>query len=57
MLRAIVGIEIELTRLEGKWKASQNRGAADREGVAAGTLADGNAAMASLVRGDYLAGK
>jgi transcriptional regulator len=47
MLRAIVGIEIELVSLVGKWKVSQNRGEADREGVAAG-LAD--AAMASLVR-------
>lgn len=34
MLRAIVGIEIELTELTGKWKVSQNRSAADREGVA-----------------------
>lgn len=34
MLRAIVGIEIELTELIGKWKVSQNRSAADREGVA-----------------------
>jgi transcriptional regulator len=35
-LRAIVGIEIRLTRLLGKWKASQNRPAADRHGVVAG---------------------
>lgn len=33
MLGAIVGIEIPLTRLLGKWKVSQNRPAADREGV------------------------
>jgi len=33
MLRAIVGIEIELESLSGKWKVSQNRSAADREGV------------------------
>jgi transcriptional regulator len=39
MLKAIVGIEIELIALTGKWKVSQNRPAADREGVAAG-LAD-----------------
>lgn len=39
MLRAIVGIEIVLTALTGKWKVSQNRSAADREGVARG-LAD-----------------
>ena len=36
MLRAIVGIEIEITSLTGKWKASQNRSEADRAGVAAG---------------------
>ena len=39
MLRAIVGIEIVLTALTGKWKVSQNRSQADREGVARG-LAD-----------------
>ena len=39
MLRAIVGIEIELGALVGKWKVSQNRSAADREGVAAGLTA------------------
>jgi transcriptional regulator len=36
MLRAIVGIEIVLSSLTGKWKASQNRTAAEREGVARG---------------------
>ncbi|HVY08454.1 MAG TPA: FMN-binding negative transcriptional regulator [Burkholderiales bacterium] len=35
-LRAIVGIEIRLSRLVGKWKTSQNRNAADRAGVVAG---------------------
>jgi transcriptional regulator len=35
-LRAIVGIEIQLARLIGKWKASQNRPAADQKGVVAG---------------------
>jgi transcriptional regulator len=53
MLRAIVGIEIELTVLTGKWKASQNRSAADREGVAAGLDArstDDARAMAAAVR-------
>jgi transcriptional regulator len=48
MLGAIVGIEIELTSLIGKWKVSQNRDAADRAGVAA---ALGAHAMAALVRG------
>jgi transcriptional regulator len=51
MLRAIVGIEIPLTALVGKWKTSQNRSAADREGVAQG-LAERDPVMAALVRGD-----
>ena len=40
MLRAIVGIEIPLTRLVGKWKLSQNRSASDRAGVVAGLRAE-----------------
>lgn len=35
-LRAIVGIEIEIDRVEAKWKLSQNRSAADVAGVIAG---------------------
>lgn len=53
MLRAIVGIEIELTALTGKWKVSQNRSAADRAGTADGLAAQpGEAArrMADEVR-------
>lgn len=42
-LRAIVGIEIKLTRLVGKWKVSQNRNAVDREGVIAGLRESGDA--------------
>jgi transcriptional regulator len=38
MLSAIVGIEIGITRLEGKWKLSQNRDVADRAGVVRGLL-------------------
>lgn len=49
LLRAIVGIEIVVHRLDGKWKASQNRGAADRAGVASGLAADGHADSAALV--------
>lgn len=33
MVRAIVGIEVHITRIEGKRKLSQNRSAADRSGV------------------------
>jgi len=55
MLRAIVGIEIDVVRLQGKWKVSQNRSASDRAGVAAGldSVAGEQAqAMAALVRND-----
>ena len=54
MLGAIVGIEIPLARLSGKWKVSQNRTAADRAGVAEGLGSQGDAqaqAMANLVAG------
>ncbi|WP_434112849.1 FMN-binding negative transcriptional regulator [Paraburkholderia caffeinilytica] len=39
MLGAIVGLEIEVTRLVGKWKLSQNKEAADRRGAAEALLA------------------
>jgi transcriptional regulator len=39
-LRAIVGIEIEVTRVEGKFKLSQNRSAEDRTGVVMGLGSD-----------------
>ena len=48
-LRAIVGIEIELTSLQGKWKVSQNRSEADRAGVVQGLTAIGQEASAVLV--------
>lgn len=35
-LRGIVGLEIPICRLEGKWKASQNRTPAERNGVIVG---------------------
>ena len=41
--RAIVGIEIEVTRVEGKFKLSQNRSAEDRTGVVLGLEADATA--------------
>ena len=53
MLHAIVGIEIPVARLVGKWKISQNRSEADRLGVADGLAAEPAAdalAMAALVR-------
>jgi len=40
-LKGIIGIEIEIAAIDGKWKVSQNRPVADREGVAAGLVAEG----------------
>ena len=51
-LRGIVGLEIDIASLEGKWKLSQNRTLADRQGVADGLERDGDpagAAMAGLI--------
>lgn len=53
MLRGIVGIEIDIARIEGKWKVSQNRPEADRRGVVVGLNGESNpaaAAMAELVK-------
>jgi len=36
LMGAIVGIEIPIAKLEGKWKVSQNRAPADRAGAVAG---------------------
>lgn len=52
MLGAIVGVEIAVARLEGKWKMSQNRTVEDRIGVVAGLRAQSGAetdAVAALV--------
>jgi transcriptional regulator len=51
-LGGIVGLELVITRLEGKWKVSQNRSAEDRAGVTRGLRAAGgpaSLAMAELV--------
>ncbi len=53
LLRAIVGIEIPIASIKGKWKVSQNRSNADMAGVISGLRSEGagvNAgAMADLV--------
>ena len=50
-IKGIIGLEIEITELSGKWKVSQNRPVADRVGVANGLEAGGSAdEMAHLVR-------
>jgi transcriptional regulator len=53
LIAKIVGIEIPIRQMVGKWKASQNRGEADRLGAAAGLDARDHAddrAMATLIR-------
>ena len=40
MLKGIVGFAMPITRLDGKWKMSQNRPAEDRAGVVAGLEAE-----------------
>ena len=53
MLKGIIGLDIAVTRLEGKYKLSQNRPAADRPGVIAAleTQADADAQeVARLMR-------
>jgi transcriptional regulator len=50
LLRGIVGIALPIARLEGKVKMSQNRPAADRDGVVAGLEGDGRTDLANAVR-------
>jgi transcriptional regulator len=52
-LGAIIGLEIPIIRLVGKWKMSQNRPAQDRDGVVKGLRQEGGqagATIADLVR-------
>jgi transcriptional regulator len=48
MLAGIVGIELAVERLEGKWKLGQNRNEPDRQGVLAGLRAEQDPAAAAL---------
>jgi len=50
MLKGIVGLEIAVTRLEGKYKLSQNRPAADRPGIIAALEAQGDADAQGIAR-------
>lgn len=50
MLRAIVGVRLPISRLEGKRKLSQNRSTEDRHGVAAGLAASPDALDLSMSR-------
>ena len=51
-IKGIIGLEIDITEIHGKWKVSQNRPVADRVGVALGLESEEHQApdMASLVR-------
>jgi transcriptional regulator len=48
-LRAIVGVELRISRVEAKFKLSQNRSPADLDGVVAGLTATGEDTMAAAV--------
>jgi transcriptional regulator len=50
MLKAIVGFELAITRLEGKWKMSQNRPAADRTGVVEGLTREGGPTESTVAK-------
>ena len=49
LLKAIVGVELRITRLEGKWKVSQNQPEANRTGVADALQRIGHPDMAEAV--------
>jgi transcriptional regulator len=49
MLKGIVGLALPITRLEGKWKMSQNRPAEDRAGVVAGLTGEERPDVAALI--------
>ena len=47
-IKGIIGVEIPIARIEGKWKVSQNRPEVDRNGVVAG-LREGGEAQAAIM--------
>ena len=48
-MKGITVVEVVLTRLEGKWKMSQNRAPGDRQGVVDGLRGKGRQDVASIV--------
>jgi len=50
-LKGIRGFALPISRLQGKWKMSQNRAEADRAGVVAGLAEQGRDEVAALVAG------
>ena len=55
-LKGIIGVEMPILAIEGKWKVSQNRNPADRAGVVGGLRHEQREAMADLVEA-YLTGR
>jgi len=49
MINGITGLELTITRLEGKWKMSQNRPASERPGIVEGLREDGRPDLADAV--------
>lgn len=49
LLNGIVGLEIPIECIEGKWKVSQNQSLPNRTGVAAGLREDGHMKLADEV--------
>ena len=50
LVRAIVGFELTISKLEGKYKLSQNRDAADHDGAREGLMRDGRDELARLMK-------
>lgn len=55
LLSAIVGFEIDVAELKGKWKLGQNRSAADRQGAIEGLRRRGDPASSEMA--DWMAGE
>jgi transcriptional regulator len=51
LLQALIGLEMTITHIEGKWKVSQNQKPVDHQGVIDGLIQEGteNAAMMALL--------
>jgi len=50
LARAVIGVELPIARLEGKWKMSQNRNARDAAGVAEGLGASADGVEREVAR-------
>ena len=57
MLTRIVGIEVAIARIVGKWKLSQNKDERDRAGAADALAAHGDAALARAMRDTFGGGR